>query len=38
MLSEELAPPREPQTLREEFGKMLKSGLGRGDRCAAGQG
>jgi hypothetical protein len=35
MLSEELAPPPEPQTLREEFGKMFKNRLGRSDRCAA---
>jgi hypothetical protein len=34
MLSEELAPPPEPQTIREEFGKLLRNGLKRGDRCA----
>lgn len=34
MLSEELAPPPEPQTIREEFGKMLRNGLKRGDRFA----
>jgi hypothetical protein len=35
MLSGELAPPPEPQSFREEVGKMFKkSVLGRSDRCA----